>query len=57
MPSSRPMDGMRSMPKEKGMSSATPMVAVMPGIAPSRTPPSAPMKVIRRTSGLDQTVA
>ena len=45
------------MPKEKGMSSATPMVAVMPGIAPSRTPPSAPMKVIRRTSGLDQTVA
>ena len=33
--SSRPMDGMRSMPKEKGMSSATPMVAVMPGIAPS----------------------
>ena len=39
MPSSRPMDGIRSIPKENGMSSATPMVAVMPGIAPSRTPP------------------
>ena len=38
-PSSRPMDGIRSIPKENGMSSATPMVAVMPGIAPSRTPP------------------
>ena len=37
------------MPNENGISSATPIVAVIPGIAPSRMPPAAPSSVIRIT--------